>query len=374
MQPRRKSFLSTGITSIVLIFVLLCLLTFAVLSVVSARADYKLSEKNTTRTTEYYEAENTANDILLKISTVLSTHAGSSAYLDDVRTDLDGTDGISFSSASQLQYYVTINENQRLFVSLLLTNASSDTSSDTAGLYQIKAWKVENTHEWNNDTPVPVLGSDEMNELLSEDIDEINRTQEKHIITLEDPLEFLHRHKKSIVSQREISSDTESYLTALRASLRQSPDVILLGEMRDFETISVAMTAAETGHLVLSTLHTLGAANTIDRIIDVFPPNQQRQISVQLSSVLHAVVSQQLVPSQDGKLVPAFELMTTTSAIRNMIRENKIHQIEGLIYSSSGKDMMSMDNSLLALYKAGTISDTEALAHASNPDMLKRKL
>lgn len=185
---------------------------------------------------------------------------------------------------------------------------------------------------------------------------------------------FLHRHKKSIVSQREISSDTESYLTALRASLRQSPDVILLGEMRDFETISVAMTAAETGHLVLSTLHTLGAANTIDRIIDVFPPNQQRQISVQLSSVLHAVVSQQLVPSQDGKLVPAFELMTTTSAIRNMIRENKIHQIEGLIYSSSGKDMMSMDNSLLALYKAGTISDTEALAHASNPDMLKRKL
>ena len=193
-------------------------------------------------------------------------------------------------------------------------------------------------------------------------------------MTLEDPLEFLHRHKKSIVSQREISSDTESYLTALRASLRQSPDVILLGEMRDFETISVAMTAAETGHLVLSTLHTLGAANTIDRIIDVFPPNQQRQISVQLSSVLHAVVSQQLVPSQDGKLVPAFELMTTTSAIRNMIRENKIHQIEGLIYSSSGKDMMSMDNSLLALYKAGTISDTEALAHASNPDMLKRKL
>lgn len=169
MQPRRKSFLSTGTTSIVLIFVLLCLLTFAVLSVVSARADYKLSEKNTTRTTEYYEAENTANDILLKISTVLSRHAGSSAYLDNVRTDLDGTDGISFSSASQLQYHVTINENQRLFVSLLLTNAASDTSSDTAGLYQIKAWKVENTHEWNNDTPVPVLDSDEMNELLSEE-------------------------------------------------------------------------------------------------------------------------------------------------------------------------------------------------------------
>ena len=203
---------------------------------------------------------------------------------------------------------------------------------------------------------------------------EINRTQEKHIITLEDPLEFLHRHKKSIVSQREISSDTESYLTALRASLRQSPDVILLGEMRDFETISVAMTAAETGHLVLSTLHTLGAANTIDRIIDVFPPNQQRQISVQLSSVLQAVVSQQLIPAKDETLVPAFELMTTTPAIRNMIRENKIHQIDGLIYSSAGKDMLSMDNSILALYKSGKISETEALSHASNPEMLKRKL
>ena len=205
-------------------------------------------------------------------------------------------------------------------------------------------------------------------------IDEINRTQEKHIITPEDPLEFLHRHKKSIVSQREISSDTESYLTALRASLRQSPDVILLGEMRDFETISVAMTAAETGHLVLSTLHTLGAANTIDRIIDVFPPNQQRQISVQLSSVLQAVVSQQLIPAKDETLVPAFELMTTTPAIRNMIRENKIHQIDGLIYSSAGKDMLSMDNSILALYKSGKISETEALSHASNPEMLKRKL
>ena len=205
-------------------------------------------------------------------------------------------------------------------------------------------------------------------------IDEINRTQEKHIITLEDPLEYLHRHKKSIVSQREISSDTESYLTALRASLRQSPDVILLGEMRDFETISVAMTAAETGHLVLSTLHTLGAANTIDRIIDVFPPNQQRQISVQLASVLQAVVSQQLLPAKNGTLVPAFELMTTTPAIRNMIRENKIHQIDGLIYSSAGKDMLSMDNSILALFKEGKISDAEALAHASNPDMLKRKL
>lgn len=205
-------------------------------------------------------------------------------------------------------------------------------------------------------------------------IDAINSTEEKHIITLEDPLEFLHRHKKSIVSQREISSDTESYIAALRASLRQSPDVILLGEMRDYETISVAMTAAETGHLVLSTLHTLGAANTIDRILDVFPPNQQRQISVQLASVLQGVVCQQLVNTTENAQIPAFEMMTATTAIRTMIRENKIHQIDGLIYSSSADTMFSMDTSLLRLYRSGRISAEEALSHASNPDMLKRKM
>ncbi len=205
-------------------------------------------------------------------------------------------------------------------------------------------------------------------------IDRINRTQEKHVITLEDPLEYLHRHQKSIISQREINSDTDSYVVALRAALRQSPDVILLGEMRDYETISIAMTAAETGHLVLSTLHTLGAANTIDRIIDVFPSSQQRQIAVQLASVLQAVVSQQLVPGSNGGVVPAFELMTATTAVRNMIRENKIHQIDGLIYSSATAGMFSMDSSLLSLYKAGRITRDEALAHSSNPDMLGRKL
>ena len=206
-------------------------------------------------------------------------------------------------------------------------------------------------------------------------IDYINETQEKHIITMEDPLEFLHRHKKSIVSQREISSDTESYVVALRASLRQSPDVILLGEMRDFETISIAMTAAETGHLVLSTLHTPGAASTVDRIIDVFPPSQQRQIAVQLSTTLQAVVSQQLIPSADGaSMAAAFEMMTVTPAIRNMIRENKIPQIDGTIYSSASDTMFSMDSSLAALCRSGRISREEALAHASNPEMLKRKL
>lgn len=205
-------------------------------------------------------------------------------------------------------------------------------------------------------------------------IDRINKTMEKHIITLEDPLEHLHRHDKSIVSQREVNVDTESYVTALRSALRQSPDVILLGEMRDYETISVAMTAAETGHMIFSTLHTIGAANTIDRIIDVFPPNQQRQIAVQLSMVLQAVVTQQLVPSVNGDLIPAFEIMTVTPAIRNMIREHKTPQIDGLIYSSSGDTMMSMDACLARLHAEGKITEETALQYASNPEMLSRKL
>lgn len=205
-------------------------------------------------------------------------------------------------------------------------------------------------------------------------IDQINRNQHKHIITLEDPLEYLHRHIQSVVSQREINVDTENYVSALRAALRQSPDVILLGEMRDYETIEVAMTAAETGHLLLSTLHTIGAANTIDRIIDVFPANQQKQIGVQLSTVLNAVVSQQLVPTVDGGMVPALEIMTVTPAIRNMIRENKIPQIDGIIYSSMKEDMISMDGSLLNLYKQGIITRDTALKYSTNADMLSKKL
>ena len=205
-------------------------------------------------------------------------------------------------------------------------------------------------------------------------IDHINKTRDKHIITLEDPLEYLHRHNRSIVSQREINVDTENYVTALRAALRQSPDVILLGEMRDYETISIAMTAAETGHMLFSTLHTIGAANTIDRIIDVFPANQQRQVAVQLSMVLSAVVSQQLLPAVDGGVVPACEIMTVNPAIRNMIRDNKIPQIEGLLYSSSKEDMISMDSSILKLYQEGRITRETALLYATNPEMLERKL
>ncbi len=205
-------------------------------------------------------------------------------------------------------------------------------------------------------------------------VNKINEERANHIITLEDPLEFLHRHKKSIVSQREVCTDTDSYLTALRAALRQSPDVILLGEMRDYETINVAMTAAETGHLIFSTLHTIGAANTIDRIIDAFPPEQQHQIAVQLSMVLHAVVSQRLLPTVDGKEVPAFEIMILTPAIRNMIRENKIHQIDGIIATSSASNMISMDSSIYQLYTNGQITAKTAIENSSNPELMQKKI
>lgn len=204
-------------------------------------------------------------------------------------------------------------------------------------------------------------------------IDRINHSREGHIITLEDPLEYLHRHDRCIVSQREICTDTENYITSLRATLRQSPDVILLGEMRDHETIQTAMTAAETGHLILSSLHTIGAANSLNRIIDVFEPSQQHQIIMQLSMVLQAVISQQLIPDVNGKNIPVFEIMRLTPAIRNMIRDNKIHQIDGVISSSPGQ-MRSMDQSLFELYKNGRITKETAINYAMNPEMLRRRL
>ena len=205
-------------------------------------------------------------------------------------------------------------------------------------------------------------------------INQINNNRNAHIITLEDPIEFLHRHNQSIVSQREISLDTSSYVVALRAALRQAPDVILLGELRDSETINIAMTAAETGHLVISTLHTVGAANTIDRIIDAFPANQQGQIRVQLAMVLQSVISQQLVPNTQGHVTPAFEIMIVNDAIRNMIRESKIHQIDSVITSSQAEGMVTMDTNLLKMYKEGHITDLTALAFATQPELMKRKM
>lgn len=203
-------------------------------------------------------------------------------------------------------------------------------------------------------------------------LDRINQSRSGHIITIEDPIEFLHKHNRCIVSQREINIDTDSYIDALRAALRQSPDVILLGEMRDYETISVAMTAAETGQLVLSTLHTLGAANTIDRIIDVFPINQQHQIRVQLSMVLNAVVCQQLLPSVDGGLIPAFEIMTTNSAVRTLIRDEKTHQIDTILQSAGA--MQTMDSCIINLFREGRISAKTAVNYAYNPDIMAKRI
>ena len=205
-------------------------------------------------------------------------------------------------------------------------------------------------------------------------VDRINRERACHIITLEDPIEYLHRNQKSIVSQREIAVDTTDYLSALRACLRQAPDVIQLGEMRDLETIRTAMTAAETGHLLLGTLHTKGAVNTIDRIIDAFPADQQEQIRIQLSAVLRTVVSQQLLPDVDGGLVPAFEIMHMNSAIRSMIRDCKNHQIAAAIASGSGEGMISVDQSILNLYQDGRITRETALDYAENPEQMERRM
>lgn len=204
-------------------------------------------------------------------------------------------------------------------------------------------------------------------------IDQINREKKCHILTLEDPIEYLHRHHKSIVNQREIGSDSKSFQKALRGALRQDPDVILVGEMRDLETISIAITAAETGHLVLSTLHTLGAAKTIDRIIDVFPPHQQQQVRVQLSSVIQSVISQQLLTKADGKgRVAALEVMVATPAIRNLIREDKIHQIDTVIQTGAKFKMQTMDASLMALYHKGLISKETAMSQSINKEEMKK--
>jgi twitching motility protein PilT len=205
-------------------------------------------------------------------------------------------------------------------------------------------------------------------------IDAINKNRNCHIITLEDPIEYLHRDNRSLVSQREISTDTDSYKIALRACLRQVPDIILLGEMRDFETIKTAITAAETGHLVISTLHTVGAANTIDRIIDIFPPEQQQQIRVQLSMVLRMVISQKLLLSVENESVPAFEIMNVNYAISNLIREAKTHQIDNVIKTSSQDGMISMDTYISKLYNKGLITKETTITHALNPEQMHRML
>ena len=210
---------------------------------------------------------------------------------------------------------------------------------------------------------------------LASIIDKINNNRDAHVITLEDPIEYLHQHKLSMVNQREIGLDSGSYASALRAALREDPDVILVGEMRDFETISVAITAAETGHLVLSTLHTIGAVSTVDRVIDVFPPHQQQQIRVQLANVLEAVISQQLIPTADGHgRVAAFEVLHANHAIRNLIREGKSHQIASVMQTNRKMGMITMDEAIRQLYMDGRISKQMAVQFAQDPDGMELRL
>ena len=210
---------------------------------------------------------------------------------------------------------------------------------------------------------------------LASIINKINTERRCHIITLEDPLEYLHKHKKSIVNQREVGSDTRNFANGLRGALREDPDVILVGEMRDLETISTAITAAETGHLVLSTLHTNGAAKTVERIIDVFPPFQQQQIRVQLASVIEAVISQQLLLKASGQgRIGAYEVMIATPAIRNLIREGKNHQIDTSIQTGGALGMHTMDTSLINLYKRGEITKEMAISQAYNTDEVRKKI
>ena len=205
-------------------------------------------------------------------------------------------------------------------------------------------------------------------------IDRINRSREAHIITMEDPIEYLHAHNRSIVSQREIFIDTKGYLDALRSALRESPDVILLGEMRDYDTISAAITAAETGVLLFSTLHTSSAANTINRIVDIFPGNQQTQVRGQLAQLLRGVVCQQLVMTNEGVLAPAFEVLKVTPAIRNMIREGKLHQLDSAMQAARAEGMITMDTSLLALYEQKKISKETLLAMCTNYEFMVKKV
>jgi twitching motility protein PilT len=206
-------------------------------------------------------------------------------------------------------------------------------------------------------------------------VDEVNETREDHILTIEDPIEFLHTHKRCIVNQRELGADAQSFAAALRAALRQDPDVILVGEMRDLETIQTALTAAETGHLVLATLHTQDAPQTIDRIIDVFPSHQQGQVRTQLSVALQGIVTQQLLPTLDGSgRVVAAEVLIPTAAVRNLIREGKTHQIASVMQTGSAHGMQTMDASLATLVRAGKISIQTAESRSSTPEELRRLL
>lgn len=204
-------------------------------------------------------------------------------------------------------------------------------------------------------------------------IDEINKTRPEHILTIEDPVEYLYEKKQALIHQRDIGSDVESFDAALKSAMREDPDIILVGEMRDYETISAVITLAETGHLVFSTLHTIGASKTIDRIIDIYPTDSQEQIRVQLSGVLNAIITQKLVPSADKQTrYPAFEIMIANEAVRNLIRESKVHQIDSIIQSNSRIGMLTLNNSLMNLVNERKITMAIAKKYSNRPTELEQ--
>jgi len=281
---------------------------------------------------------------------------------------------IDFSVSVHTKYRLRINcFKQRGSYAIAIRNINSSIMSlEQLGL-------PENVRDFTNKSQGIVLvtgptGSGKSTTLATL-IDIINQTRQCHILTLEDPIEHLHKHKRSIVNQREIGTDSKSYHNALRAALREDPDVILIGEMRDHESVAIALTAAETGHLVFSTLHTLGAAKSIDRIIDVFPPDQQHQIRLQLSMTLIGIISQQLLPLSNGKgRKVSSEVMVATPAIRHLIRENKTPQINNAIATGSSFGMLAMDNSLLKLYKSRDISYEDLLLRCIDNDYIKKNV
>jgi twitching motility protein PilT len=263
---------------------------------------------------------------------------------------------VYFQKGSMGAAFRTIPEKIRSFAELGLPRAIEDLTEKPRGLVLVTG----------------PTGSGKSTTLASM-IDRINETRAEHIMSVEDPIEFLHQHKKCIVNQREVNQDTKSFAQALKHVLRQDPDVILVGEMRDLETISLAISAAETGHLVFGTLHTQDAPQTVDRIIDVFPSHQQSQIRTQLANALQGIITQALLPTRDGKgRVAACEVLIPTPGVRNLIREGKNHQIYSAMQTGSKFGMQTMDAALVELVRGGRISREEAEKRSSNPDELRR--
>ncbi len=277
---------------------------------------------------------------------------------------------LSISAAGRFRYRVNVYKQRDCYAAALRLVKSEILDAKALGLPQAVMDLTNNTRGLVLVTGPTGSGK---STTLAAMIDLINTSRDEHIITIEDPIEFLHQHKKSMVNQREVGRDTHSYANALRAALRQDPDIILIGEMRDLETIEIALRAAETGHLVFSTLHTTGAAKTIDRIIDVFPPHQQTQVRMQLSTALVGVVSQQLIPRLDkeGRCC-AIEVMKRSPAVSNMIREGKTSQVNNIIMTSGQQGMCLMDYSIAGLFKQGKISRENAVKYSQDIDYLNR--